>query len=181
MNDATALLRFGSFELDLEGQELRKRGALVRLQAQPFKVLVLLAAEVVGLCFYRLIATRLPPCRLRDTLLQLVGDEHSHLQFHCAFLGRQATTPFKRMLFKAAWRAIMFCAGLVVLIDHRRTLRELSIEFRDFRDLWSHYCLAAEIHVLGLPDMRTVIRDQPGSEASDKSSGPASIAAPDLT
>ena len=43
MDDATAPLRFASFELDLESQELRKRGALVKLQAQPFKVLALLA------------------------------------------------------------------------------------------------------------------------------------------
>ncbi len=43
MNDASALLRFSSFELDLEKQELRKRGVLVKLQAQPLKVLALLA------------------------------------------------------------------------------------------------------------------------------------------
>jgi len=152
-----------------------------RLIGIRFKILVLLAAEVVGLCFYRLVATRLPPCRMRDTLLQLVGDEHSHLQFHCAFLARQATTPFRRALFKASWRTMMFCAGLVVLIDHRRTLRDLSIDVRDFRVLWSHYRLAAEIHVLGLIDMRPAVRDHSSSAASGKSSGSVSIATPDLT
>src|SRR5579863_285621 len=44
-------LRFGAFELDLETQQLRKAGALVRLQPQPFKVLTVLvrrAGQVVG-------------------------------------------------------------------------------------------------------------------------------------
>lgn len=122
-----------------------------RLFGLRFKVLVMLAAEVVGLCLYRLIATRLPPCRMRDTVVQLIGDKHSHMQFHCAFLERQATTPFKRALFKASWRALFFCAGFVALIAHRRTLRDLSIELRDFRDLLSHYRFATEIHVLGIP------------------------------
>lgn len=152
-----------------------------RLIGLRFKILVLLAAEVVGLSFYRLVATRLPPCRMRDTLLQLVGDEHSHMQFHCAFLGRQAATPFRRTLFKASWRALMFCAGLVMLIDHRRTLRDLSIEFREFQDLWSHYHFAAEIHVLGLPRMRSTLSNQMNSAALDKTSDPVSIATPDLT
>ena len=152
-----------------------------RLLGLRFKILVLLAAEVVGLCFYRLIATRLPPCRMRDTLLQLVADEHSHLQFHCAFLAQQVTTPFQHTLFKASWRTIMFIAGIVVLIDHRRTLRDMSIEIRDFRDLWSHYRFAAEIHVLGLPEMRPVVRRDANSGASSQSSGPVSIATPDMS
>lgn len=37
------LLRFGRFELDLRLQELRREGVLLRLQPQPFKLLVLLA------------------------------------------------------------------------------------------------------------------------------------------
>jgi hypothetical protein len=122
-----------------------------RLFGLRFKVLVLLAAEVVGLSFYRLIATRLPPCRLRDTVLQIVGDKHSHMNFHCAFLKRQATTPFRRALFKASWRALTFCVGVVAPMYHRQALRDLSIEFREFQELWSHYRLAAEIQMFGLP------------------------------
>ena len=44
-------LRFGAFELDLEAQQLRKAGVLVRLQPQPFKVLAVLvgrAGQVVS-------------------------------------------------------------------------------------------------------------------------------------
>jgi len=39
------LLRFAVFELDLEKGELRRDGALIRLQPQPFKVLALLAGR----------------------------------------------------------------------------------------------------------------------------------------
>jgi DNA-binding winged helix-turn-helix (wHTH) protein len=38
-------MRFGRFELDLEAQELRRDGRIVRLQPQPFKLLCLLAAQ----------------------------------------------------------------------------------------------------------------------------------------
>ncbi|OFV87889.1 MAG: hypothetical protein A2V74_09570 [Acidobacteria bacterium RBG_16_70_10] len=38
-------LRFGVFEMDLRSGELRRQGALVRLQPQPFKVLALLASR----------------------------------------------------------------------------------------------------------------------------------------
>jgi TolB-like protein/DNA-binding winged helix-turn-helix (wHTH) protein/Flp pilus assembly protein TadD len=40
-----ALLRFGAFELDPSSGELRRSGALVKLQPQPFKVLAYLAAN----------------------------------------------------------------------------------------------------------------------------------------
>ena len=39
------LLRFGTFELDLASSELRKSGALVKLQSQQFQLLALLAAR----------------------------------------------------------------------------------------------------------------------------------------
>ena len=39
------ILRFGVFELDLKGGQLRKAGVLVKLQPQPFRVLALLASH----------------------------------------------------------------------------------------------------------------------------------------
>jgi TolB-like protein/DNA-binding winged helix-turn-helix (wHTH) protein len=39
------VVRFGVFELDLAGQELRKAGALIRLQPHPFQVLALLVTR----------------------------------------------------------------------------------------------------------------------------------------
>lgn len=40
-----ALLRFGVYELDLHSEELRRSGALIKLQPQPFKVLSMLAGR----------------------------------------------------------------------------------------------------------------------------------------
>jgi DNA-binding winged helix-turn-helix (wHTH) protein len=40
----TKLLRFGSFELDIEAERLLKNGRTVRLQPQPFKLLTLLVS-----------------------------------------------------------------------------------------------------------------------------------------
>jgi DNA-binding winged helix-turn-helix (wHTH) protein len=49
LNDAAAgqlvTLRFGPFELDTRSGELRRNGTTVRLQPQPFKVLMLLAVR----------------------------------------------------------------------------------------------------------------------------------------
>ncbi|HEU5319770.1 MAG TPA: winged helix-turn-helix domain-containing protein, partial [Methylomirabilota bacterium] len=39
------VLRFGQFEIDLRTGELRRGGALVKIQQQPFKVLALLAGR----------------------------------------------------------------------------------------------------------------------------------------
>jgi DNA-binding response OmpR family regulator len=38
----SSLLRFGLFELDLRTGELRKRGVKIKLQDQPFQILVML-------------------------------------------------------------------------------------------------------------------------------------------
>ena len=43
--ESTGVLRFGVFELDSRTGELRKSGALVKLQPQPLKVLALLASR----------------------------------------------------------------------------------------------------------------------------------------
>ena len=45
MSDTYRLLRFGVFELNLDLEELRKNGALLKLPPQPFKLLALLASH----------------------------------------------------------------------------------------------------------------------------------------
>jgi len=55
-----------------------------RLIGLRLKVLVLLAAEVVGICYYHLLATRLPPTRLKSLLAQLVNDERAHDKINVA-------------------------------------------------------------------------------------------------
>jgi hypothetical protein len=91
-----------------------------RLAGVRFKLIVLLAAETVGLAFYRGVATRLPHGQLRACLDEICADEDHHMRFHGdAFRGRRA--------FRYAWYPVVTAAAAVVLVDHRRTLGELDI------------------------------------------------------
>lgn len=91
------------------------------------KIMVLLAAEVVGICYYHLLARHLPEGRIRRMLEELVVDEQTHLDFHCAFLRMQTRTSWHRRLFRIAWRGTMFFSTLVVLMDHFAAIRALGI------------------------------------------------------
>ncbi len=102
-----------------------------RLAGVRFKLVVLLAAETVGLAFYRGLITRLPDTALRACLEQICEDEEHHLAFHGdAFGGHRA--------FRLAWYPVVTAAAAVVLVDHRRTHRTLGIPLaesvRRFRD-----------------------------------------------
>jgi len=108
------------------------------------KICVLLAAEVVGICYYHLLASRMPDCQVRRCLLQLVEDERSHLYFHCDFLRLQTRSGWRRALFVCSWRTLMFFAAFVVLIDHRRAIRDSGLEFRTVCERWIQYSELAE-------------------------------------
>ncbi len=110
-----------------------------RLIGLRLKILVLLAAEIVGLSYYRLIASRLPPCNLRDWLMEIAADEASHLEFHCAFLKSQVRGPLSRFVFRSVWWLVMTASEWVVLIDHREALRDLHIDRAEVRELWRSY------------------------------------------
>jgi hypothetical protein len=115
-----------------------------RLIGLRLKVTVLLAAEVVGICYYHLLATRLPPSRLKSLLAQLVNDERAHLHFHTDFLRSQVKTAWQRAVFVCVWRITMAAAAVVVLIDHRRALRELDLTTSTVLQRWSSYSSLAE-------------------------------------
>lgn len=115
-----------------------------RLIGLRLKVLVLLAAEVVGICYYHLLASRLPPGRMQDMLQELVADEQSHLQFHCCFLRSQTRRAWRRALFVVVWRATMLAAAISVLIDHRPALRDMGIEIGAVWRRWMAYSRLAE-------------------------------------
>lgn len=115
-----------------------------RLVGLRLKVIVLLAAEVVGLVYYHLLATRLPRGKLRSMLAQLVNDEHSHLHFHCQFLHTQASTDWRRMLLVAVWRTVSLAAAITVLIDHRKALRDLNVETAAVWRRWMCHSRQAE-------------------------------------
>ncbi len=120
-----------------------------RLIGLRLKVLVLLAAEVVGICYYSSIASRLSPGPVRRWLYELVEDERSHLEFHCLFLQSQVSSAWRRWLFVAVWRSVMFAAAIVVMIDHRRTVRELDLGFRRTWQRWMAFSQMAERLVTG--------------------------------
>jgi len=115
-----------------------------RLIGLRLKVLVLLAAEVVGICYYHLLATRLPRTRLQALLADIVNDERAHLYFHCDLLRSQVTSFPRRLIFTVTWRATMFAAAIVVLIDHRHALRDLKIDVGTVWRRWMAYSRLAE-------------------------------------
>lgn len=98
-----------------------------RLCGIRLKLLVLLAAEVIGIAFYGLIAARLPAGELRAALDELCRDERHHLRFHRDFFRGQAARGWRRAAFDVTWSLVGHAAAFVVLWDHRRTLRRLHV------------------------------------------------------
>jgi hypothetical protein len=119
-----------------------------RFMGLRLKVMVLLAAEVVGICYYQLLAGGLPDSEVKSVLRQIAADEKAHLRFHCDFLHAQMQTELHRRLFIIAWRALMLVAALVVLIDHRGALRDLGIPAGRAWKRWSLYSRTAEARVV---------------------------------
>lgn len=115
-----------------------------RLIGLRLKVMVLLAAEVVGICYYHLLSSRLPDGGLKSLLTEVVADEKSHLQFHCCFFRTQVQTQLDRLIFIVTWRLLMAVAAIVVLIDHRHALRDLGISPGTAWRRWMVYSRTAE-------------------------------------
>ena len=98
-----------------------------RLFGIRFKLLVLLAAEVIGIGFYGLLAGGLGAGAIRDALVEIGADEQHHLRFHCAFFSAQASRPGQRLVFALCWYPVATVAALCVALDHRRTLAALGL------------------------------------------------------
>ena len=120
-----------------------------RFMGLRFKVLVLLAAEVVGLCYYQLLASRLPQGQVRKLLRDIAADERVHLKFHSAFLRTHCRSRLARAVFLATWRTVMGAAAVAVLLDHYRAIRDLGIPVRRLWHVWWAYANRAEASVLG--------------------------------
>ncbi|XXF79324.1 hypothetical protein P2318_06115 [Myxococcaceae bacterium GXIMD 01537] len=117
-----------------------------RLLGLRLKLMVLLAAEVVGGAFYGLIASRLPEGPLRRALEQICEDERHHLRFHGDFFAAQGFGAALRAGWAAAWWALAAAASAVVLVDHRRTLAALGIPLGEaVRALHAHAGEAARL------------------------------------
>jgi hypothetical protein len=98
-----------------------------RLLGVRLKLLVLLAAEVVGIGLYGALASRLGTCSIGQALRELCADEAAHLEFHCDFFRTQTRSWWARGAFSLAWWAVAGAACVTVLVDHRGTLRALGV------------------------------------------------------
>ncbi len=99
---------------------------LRRLFGVRFKLLVLQAAEVIGIGFYGVLAAALPASALTEALKQICGDEEAHLRFHRDFFASQRGTGVGGLL-RAAWWPLGACAIAAMILDHRSTLRALGV------------------------------------------------------
>lgn len=113
-----------------------------RLLGVRLKLLVLLAAEVVGIGVYGALAERLGTCSIGQALRELCEDEAMHLEFHCEFFRTQTTSRWRRAAFSGVWWAVATAACATVLVDHRATLRALEVRGAGRRLLG----LVAEVH-----------------------------------
>ena len=98
-----------------------------RLAGVRAKLLVALAAEVVGIGFYGLLAEVLPPGPLQATMAELTADERHHLAFHGDFFRRSVGSAPRRALFRATYWPIGVAAAQLCVFDHRRTLLTLGV------------------------------------------------------
>lgn len=108
-----------------------------RLMGVRLKIMVMLAAEIIGLCFYNLLARKLSTSSIAWILQNICEDEYQHLDFHCDFFKSQIRTPWQRWLFRCSWFVVTHLAAAVVILDHFRTLRALGVSgmqiWREFR------------------------------------------------
>ena len=115
-----------------------------RLIGLRLKIIVLLAAEVVGICYYHLLASRVPSSAIQSWLAELVRDEKSHLEFHCQFLRSQVTNRRRKWLFIMTWRATMLAAAFAVMVDHRVAIRDVGLDLGTVWRRWWRYAGLAE-------------------------------------
>ena len=115
-----------------------------RLFGIRFKLLVLLAAEVIGIGFYGLLSAALPDGKMAKALRQICVDEEGHLQFHRDFFRSQRGTWVGAVL-RLLWWPLGTAAALTVLWDHRATLAAFGIPKRvATKRLWSQVVAAAQ-------------------------------------
>lgn len=115
------------------------------------KVTIMMAAEIIGMCYYAAIAEKLQRGPVRRYLTQLVGDKRAHVDFHCQFLRSQMKSAWQRRIFAVAWRTLMRAAVVVVNIEHRRTIREMKLDRECTHQRWKAYSQMAERLVTDFP------------------------------
>ena len=89
-----------------------------RLVGMRHKLIVLQAAEVVGIGVYGLVAQHLGNGALKTALAQIRDDEKHHLAFHAQYFRSAFANASERALFVAMWRGVVAGAIAMVLADH---------------------------------------------------------------
>ncbi|MBK7857801.1 MAG: ferritin-like domain-containing protein [Archangiaceae bacterium] len=128
-----------------------------RLIGVRFKLLVMLAAEVIAVGFYGLLAGALPESELKDALGQVGDDERAHFDFHCAFLRQQS------LALRLCWWPLALASALTVLIDHRATLRGFGISMRAAWAELHHHIARGARALQGAPACTQLIKVQSSS------------------
>lgn len=123
----------------LDGQLLRRHwtnGAFTacrRLLGLQTKMMTLAIAEVIGIVYYRTLASRVGSPALATSLRRIAGEEARHLDFQADFFDHviAARSRWLRPTYRALLRLLMLavlCAALaVLLVDHREVLRLLGV------------------------------------------------------
>jgi hypothetical protein len=107
---------------------------LRRMLGLKTEIFILLIAEIIGKCFYRVCADNLENEKLSDAFSLIVLDEIGHLEFHCSFMRKQMLhfPLWLRRLVHKCWSVLFFTACMVFIADHRPTLNALNVLPRDF-------------------------------------------------
>lgn len=123
-----------------------------RLMGMRQKLIVLQAAEVVGIGVYGLIAERLDEGEIKRALAQIAQDEAHHLAFHAKFFQSAFSSRAERAFFVAAWRTVVGAAIAAVLVDHAPLFSVMGVSRRKIaRALWS---VARDAEESALPRQR---------------------------
>ncbi|MBK9141852.1 MAG: hypothetical protein IPM23_05100 [Candidatus Melainabacteria bacterium] len=108
--------------------------SLRHLSGLKTELMILLIAEIIGKCYYRLLSSKIDNEALSEIFSLIVLDELAHLEFHTAFLkDRLKGYPaFLRKTVRAGWRLIFEVARFVFLKDHAELLRAVDISEDQF-------------------------------------------------
>jgi hypothetical protein len=127
------------------------------------KMMTLAIAEVIGIVYYRALASGIGSPALAESLRRIANEESQHLDFQAAFfdhailLAPAPLQPPYRWLLRGLMLAIFGAALLVLLVDHGRILRRAGASTNglltaSWRELASrHFLQASRLRLLPKP------------------------------
>jgi hypothetical protein len=119
---------------------------------------VLLAAEVVGLVCYDVLAAKLPDCSLRERLLEIAEDDRAQSVFSQRLLAPANRWRRSAPDLRAGLAHVISTARYVVALDNRRPIRDLEIGAETVLSRWKTLARPAEILVASyLQEMRAAM------------------------